>query len=81
LSEANEKDMEQRIVEAQPKLRAGYTLAISAIAHGSQQVEIRREGLLVWRAWGFEHGFESDFALELSMATVSDAVPNGGLAV
>jgi hypothetical protein len=73
--------MEQRIAEAQPKLRAGYTLAISAIAHGSQQVEIRREGLLVWRAWGFEHGFESDFCPGAVDGDSLDAVPDGGLAV
>jgi len=68
--------MEQQIAAAQPKLKARYTLAISAIAHGSQQVEIRREGFLVWRGWEFEHGFESDFSRELSMATVADAVLN-----
>lgn len=69
--------MNLRIAEAQPTLKAGYTLAISAIAHGSQQVEIRREGILVWRAWTFEHGFECDFTRELALATNADVAPNG----
>ncbi|HDK8695646.1 hypothetical protein [Aeromonas hydrophila] len=47
MSEVNEKGMEQRIAAVQPKLKAGYTLAISATAHGAQQVEIHCKGLLV----------------------------------
>ena len=52
---------------SQYDLRDGITVAPDATAHGSSRVEVRDEtGVLAWRAWEFEDGFEADLHKNLA---------------
>jgi hypothetical protein len=55
----------QIIEAAQPKLKTGCCVAIAADSKHGQQIEIRCEGRLVWRAWTFESGFIADLTLQI----------------
>lgn len=63
-------NIENVISQAQPHLMPGYTLAISASAHGASQVEISRDNQLVWRSWTFEPDFSFNFRRELGRVCV-----------
>lgn len=57
----------QIIEAAQPKLKAGYCIAIAAENKHGQQIEIRCEGRFVWRAWTFESGFIADRTQQIGL--------------
>lgn len=50
-------------------LKAGFIVAFKQDRHGSTHVEIKRNGLLFWRAWSFEHDFEFDLKRAIDLAT------------
>lgn len=57
----------QIIEAAQPKLKAGYCIAITAANKHGQQIEIRCEGRFVWRSWTFESGFIADLTQQIGL--------------
>ncbi|WP_157783417.1 DUF905 family protein [Serratia plymuthica] len=51
----------KKIIESvQNKLKEGYSISIAASSQYGQQIELRREGQMVWRAWTFEPDFIAD---------------------
>lgn len=54
-------DVQVVIDRATPILKQGYTVRVAAVAHGSRQVEIRKNGDLRWRGWTFEDCFSFNF--------------------
>jgi len=51
---------------AKHKLKEGYSVSVSASSKYGQQIELRREGQMVWRAWTFEPDFIADLTQQLS---------------
>lgn len=50
-------------------LKAGFIVAFKQDRHGSTHVEVKRNGLLFWRAWSFETDFEFDLNRVIELAT------------
>ncbi len=58
----------KKIMESmQHKLKEGYSVTVAASSKYGQQIELRREGQLVWRAWTFESGFIADLTHQIGL--------------
>ncbi|KMK87552.1 hypothetical protein KCQ_04911 [Pectobacterium atrosepticum ICMP 1526] len=59
----------QLVAKWEPMLKQGTTVGVSNVTkYGDEQIEIRREGGLYWRAWTFEDGFLTDFEKNLDFS-------------
>lgn len=50
-------------------LKAGFIVLFKEDKHGSTHVEVKRNGLLFWRAWSFETDFDFDLNRVIELAT------------
>ncbi|WP_436877910.1 hypothetical protein [Siccibacter turicensis] len=63
------KEHAQVLIEAHRRLPEGVRVTITDISrHGDVQVEIRKFGVLDWRAWSFEPDFLADLERQLMAA-------------